>query len=301
MKKITLFICTLMLGAATFAQTLICPSSFKRSNGAGGGCDNGKITLIFTQCPAFPPTIDSVYSDGVKLNVTFAAGVLDCSSSRKEVTYCIIGGNVPPTNTMTVFFQASGVYNGTTCVIPPSGAPLPVTLSSFTAARNTTGSVHLRWETSMELNAAAFTIQKKINGVFVDVATVKAANLAGGSKYSHTDADASRNGIEYRLKSTDLDGSFTQSEIRTVKGMDVSMEVKIYPVPTRNNATVLLSETYEKAVVQVTDNSGRTIRTIDLVKSNSTILKNLIPGVYIVKVTDVSTGASVSKKLVVTP
>ena len=90
MKKITLFLGMLCIATISISQTTQpCPTFFKRSNGAGGGCPFGKLTLVYAICPTLALPIDSVYQSGVKINTGFDAGIIDCSGSQYQITYCI--------------------------------------------------------------------------------------------------------------------------------------------------------------------------------------------------------------------
>ncbi len=132
MKKILLSIGTLIITSIAISQTTqICPSSFKRSNGAGGGCPIAKLTLVYATCPTTALPIDSVYQSGVKINATFDAGIITCTNNSYEITYCITSSNIAPTGFLTIYFHAAGAFNGNTCTVPTTGGPLPVKLTDF--------------------------------------------------------------------------------------------------------------------------------------------------------------------------
>ncbi len=268
MKRITLLVCSIAISVVTFAQTIPCPSSFKRTNGAGGGCSIGKLTLVYDVCPPFAPTIDSVYNNGVKLDVTFDAGILDCSGSRILVTYCITSSNIPPTSSLTIYFAEVGTYSGSSCVVPASGGPLPIDLSSFVASRNG-NNVNLKWQTSNEINAKEFVLQKKNGYTFIDVATIEANNVTNGSSYVYVDHNTSKGITEYRLRMVDLDNSFKFSSTRAIKGLSGANDFTVYPNPSMGNANVVLSETFEKAIVQLLDNAGRVIKSDKMLSISS--------------------------------
>src|SRR5205809_884312 len=103
MKKFTLLVCAVGIGALSFAQDAICPSSFKRDNG-NGPCPSGRITFQFSVCPSPPLTIDSIYANGVKQTVTVSSQ----SCNNGKAVYCITGGNLAPAGSLQVYFSQGG-------------------------------------------------------------------------------------------------------------------------------------------------------------------------------------------------
>lgn len=299
MKKITLIVCAFVMGIATFAQTsLPCPSSFKRSNGAGGGCSIGKLTLNYSACPPLAPVIDSVYISGAKSDVTFDAGIVDCSGSQKVITYCILTSNIPPANTLTIYFHGSGAFNGTTCTVPPSSGPTPILLSSFVASRNGKN-VNLKWVTASEINAKEFILQKKSGNDFIDFAIIPATNKSNGSSYNYVDNNISKEITEYRIKMVDQDNSYKNSSIQIIKGLAGATDFNVFPNPSLGAATIVLSEIFETASIQLIDNEGRIIKNEKMQNSISTSFRNLTPGLYLIRVSNPTSGETVTKKLTV--
>lgn len=297
MKRITLLTVLLSIAAITFSQTtLVCPQFFRRNNGVGsGGCD-AQITFFFAVCPDPPIQVTALLTGGIYgtpiAGLTFTTGII-CDNGKIEV--CVTGSNIPPAGSLTVVF--SDGTNSYTCEVPEAG-PSPVQLSSFLVKR-TNSTVAIIWQTASEINAKEFVLQRKNGNDFVDVATITANNRLNGSSYSYIDNNTSKGITEYRLKLVDLDGSYKNSDIRAIKGLSGSTDFTVYPNPSRGNATIVLSETYEKAVVQLMDNAGRVIKTENMLNNSSTNFRNLVPGMYLLKVTNTLTGEATSKKLTV--
>jgi len=296
MKRITLFICALIVSAISFAQTtaFVCAVEFRRNNGAGClGLNGGRIIFDFTTCPSSIPEIIEVRSNGTLLPlVTFAAN--GGCNGQGEIEYCF-SDNIPSATTLCFKFRIDGVEFD--CCFGQGGV-LPVQLNSFVAARKG-NSVNLKWSTSSEINAKEFVIQKKTSTGFIDVATIPASNLSNGSSYTFTDNNSAKGITEYRIKMVDLNGSYKASDIRAIKGLSGTSDFTVYPNPSTGNTTVALSESFDKAVVQLMDHAGRVIKTEKMENNGSTSFRNLIPGMYLIKVTNTVTGEAVSKKLTV--
>ncbi|HMJ47663.1 MAG TPA: T9SS type A sorting domain-containing protein [Ferruginibacter sp.] len=298
MKRITLFSVLLAMSAITYSQTTLpCPLSFKRSNGAGMGCPIARITFSYGVCPAVALPIDSVYQNGVKINATFAAGVIDCSGSKNEVYYCVTSTNIAPTVQLTIYFHAFGSYDGSVCQVD-GGGPAPVKLSSFFVNRKG-GAVAISWKSETEINSKEYIIQRKIGSDWVDIATVASANRENGNSYFYSDNNSSKGTSQYRLKMVDFDAVYSNSEIRTVKGNGSVSDFTVFPNPSAGNAKVTVSDISEPTDVQLIDNSGRVLKTVSMNNNSSVELNNLQKGMYMIRLVNKASGDAVTKKLTV--
>jgi hypothetical protein len=297
MKKITLFLSMLAITSIAIAQTTQpCPTMFKRSNGAGGGCTFGRLTLIYATCPTEALAIDSVYQSGVRIYTTFGPGVIDCSGSQYQVNYCI-SENIAPTGFLTIYFHSGVAFNSNTCQVP-GGGPAPVSLSSFYANRKN-ADVSVTWKSENETNSKEYIVQRKTTGDWIDVATVASANSANGSSYSYVDNNSNKGISQYRLKMVDFDASFTNSEIRTVKGNGTVSDFTVFPNPSTGNAKVTVMDISEPTDIQLVDNSGRILKNVSMNNNNTVELPNLQKGMYMIRIVNKTTGESLTKKLTV--
>lgn len=299
MKKITLILGMLCITLSAISQiTQVCPTSFKRSNGAGGGCPIARLTLTYAECPTTALQIDSVFQGGVKIDETFGPGVIDCSGPKFEINYCVTSGNIAPTGFLTIYFHAGGAFDGNACTVPDgSGGPLPVKLTDFYAKRNTSA-ILLSWKSENEINAKFYILQKKSGSEFIDVATIAAKNSLNGGSYSYTDMNSSKSLSQYRLKVVDQDGSFTISDIRTVKGTSSVSDFTVFPNPSKGHTKVTVADISEPTDIQVIDNSGRILRNIPMNTTN-TVELNLQRGVYMIRIVNKTSGESLTKKITV--
>jgi len=297
MKLFTLAISMLLITTANFAQTTICPDYFRRNNG-NGTCGGGQLKLYYTTCPSTPGIIDSVYANGVKANVTFDLPNASKCSSQGFVSYCI-SGNMPPTSIWTIYFHNTEVTTITGCVVAElASGPLPISIASFSAKRNG-GKVSLSWQTSFELNAIGFEIQKKSGNSFITVGTVSATNKETGSSYSFTDINNSSEVSEYRLKLNSEDAAAKYSEIKSVKGSGSAFDFTVYPNPAVRNARVVIADISQPTNAQVIDNAGRVIKIYSLKNTNTIELNNLQTGIYRIRLVNVVSGEAITKTLTV--
>lgn len=295
MKKIFTLISACLLTTVIFAQSPVCPTSFSRNNGNGGGC-TARLTFSYATCPNPALTIDSILINGVKANVTVT--FLSCTNGK--VQYCVAGGNLPPANVLQVYFSNAGAPGSNFGCYVPEGGPLPVKLSAFNAQRND-NKVNLSWSSEIEINNDRYVIQRKLanEADFSDIGTIASANAANGSKYSYVDLNSSTGVSQYRLKMIDKDASFAYSDVRTVKGAGSTVEFTVFPNPSYGAAKVSVTDVQQGMKVQLIDNTGRLLRNINMKTSNTVDINGLQNGMYILKVTNEATGETESKRLTV--
>ena len=97
--------------------------------------------------------------------------------------------------------------------------PLPVELLNFEARLYDQNRVDLFWTTFSEINSSEFVVERSKDGFdFREIGRVTAAGFSSNNiDYFLSDYDP-ENGINYyRLKSVDLDGSYSYSDIRSVR------------------------------------------------------------------------------------
>jgi fibronectin-binding autotransporter adhesin len=142
-------------------------------------------------------------------------------------------------------------------------APLPVSLLSFTAARQGPA-VRVAWATASEQNSAYFLVQRSADGrTFSDVEKVAALGTSfSRHNYATLDATPLAGLSYYRLRQVDADGTNAYSAVVAVRfdGQFAAPALAVYPNPTRTGQSFQLLTTNLAAIggtVQLFDNVGR--------------------------------------------
>jgi hypothetical protein len=313
MKNFTLLITMLLLSAMAYSQTNPCPDIlnhgvFNLAPEAPFTANNctGKIVVFATG--------DVSSQKGLNIQVylgTGTGGALlkdECfivPASSPSTLYQTSHFNFPCTAQLTYVLTRRTASNGTcgggSCgtTITVSGGPLPIKISSFFAKR-TGNTVVLNWTSGSEINAKEFVIERNSGSGFVTVGTIPATNNSGGSSYSYTDNNNSKTVSQYRLKLVDKDQSFKLSEIRAVKGTAAVSDFTVFPNPSVGYAKISITDIAEATTVEVIDNAGRIVKTIELKNNNVVEINNLQNGIYLVRVINKASGEAVTKKLTVT-
>ena len=216
---------------------------------------------------------------------------------KLKVKAAVIPGSV--TNTARLFSssQAGDIFTDeSTALISPSGGPLDVKLTSFTATLVNHNTL-LKWETETEINNSYFDIERSENGVNFKPIGRQEGNGTTSTKsyYSYTDIlNTNAKILYYRLKSVENTGRFTYSNIIAIR-LDGSVNVNkfsVYPNPTVNNVKISLTSSSEtETVVRIISLDGKEImsRKAKVQKGDNVIVVNeferLQKGTYVCEVT----------------
>ncbi len=94
-------------GDGTSTPPQPCPTAFARNNGDGTCGGAAQIRLFFNVAPAFAPTLENIFYDGVSLltNATPISGDIADLASKGYISYCLPTSNIPPAVKLTVIFK----------------------------------------------------------------------------------------------------------------------------------------------------------------------------------------------------
>jgi hypothetical protein len=189
------------------------------------------------------------------------------SRGRVNVAGWLLANNVATSavfNTQTVTFAQSQSIYGNQLMVGANNNPLPVELLFINAKANKLDAI-VRWSTASEYNSRGFAIERSFDGTtFTEIDFVKSAgNSKSTLQYSYQNVDVFTQTplVYYRLKQVDVDGSYTYSEVVSVKQAASNTEqVVVYPNPIISDVTVEL-ETLKagKAEIMITDITGKII------------------------------------------
>ena len=211
--------------------------------------NNNKYTFnqIESRAGTFPA--GSVYApQDTILSIQFTSGMLSVNAggtTSKNTYKWYVGSSLVGTIVGNSSFsptQAGNYYAEVTNSDAPaltltsdiiSVSTLPVNLVSFRAIIEGER-IKLSWATASEFNFCCFQVERSTDGKnWTQVATIK-SEKAGNSDYSYFDESKGLQGtLYYRLKQVDNDGSFTYSEVVSVKSQLAQslVAVEVYPNP----------------------------------------------------------------------
>lgn len=153
-----------------------------------------------------------------------------------------ISGTSVASNT-DVYYAFSDSSNGSINIVAPT-SPLPVTLTSFTARRQSGGAV-LNWATASEVNSARFVVERASDLVagFSAIGEVAAAGTASTPRtYALQDPAAATlaGTLYYRLRQVDLDGKAHVSAVVVLAARAATAAFALYPNPATASQQVTL-------------------------------------------------------------
>jgi hypothetical protein len=138
---------------------------------------------------------------------------------------------------------------------------LPLELIAFRASEMD-DHILLSWKSVLEINFSGYELQRSTDGVaFKKMAWVAGKGGTGENNYSYQDllVDANTR-YYYRLKMTDVDGSFSYSAVRSAVVKRSWEKPLVVPNPTQNSSTIYFNAPNEGfATLFISDASGRVV------------------------------------------
>ena len=251
------------------------------------------IDRIWTVVPASPP------SAAVQLTLSWLAdndnGIADFTQARVFQQSAAgqpwaVRGPVANASSRSLSMSPTTLSRFT---VSNAANPLPVTLIDFTARAEGPAAARLTWATASELNNAGFTVERSLDArVFQGIGSVAGA---GTSSVRHdyalldTKLPAGATLLYYRLRQTDLSGTFIYSPVRAVALAPQAAGFVVYPtkVPVGQPATYFYTGPAEAGTLQVLDLLGRVVRTlaVDGRAQGAVPLADLASGAYFLRYT----------------
>lgn len=181
-------------------------------------------------------------------------------------------------------------------------SPLPIELASITISENADYNV-INWQTLSESNSSHFEIERSLNGIDYD--KIGQVGAAGSStqtiNYSFKDEETWFNVAYYRIKMVDQDQSFEYSPVISLTRF--SNDINIFPNPSEGDILINFGTTHIGTFnIEYLDVTGRlaeeeiNIDEFDKIHE-SEILKDMKPGLYFVKVSDVFGNELITQKI----
>jgi len=167
--------------------------------------------------------------------------------------------------------------------------PMPVELISFKSFSKGEH-IKLDWATASEINSSHFDVQRSVNGI--DFETVGTQNAKGFSSikvdYSFLDEQPEAGTSYYRLKQTDLDGTYEYSKMVTAKRVGPKSAV-LYPTVTTGELFLNLPFSQMSAKLYVYDKLGRVVAASTIPErtvNHKLDISNLSDGNYLIVLLD---------------
>ena len=165
----------------------------------------------------------------------------------------------PPATTVYTVTGTDGACSGTAeALVIVDGAPLPVSLVSFSAEAQPGGTVKVDWTTTAEMNNAYYELEKsadlKASDRFAKVQPLSTDDPV--RKYSFTDETPYKGRSYYRLRQVDLDGK--RSTYQWVSVL-VAGSSAVFPNPVSNDNFSVKPDEPDNAVLKFFTADGKPV------------------------------------------
>lgn len=223
-------------------------------------------------------TVTSTTNIAYPLNITPATGgnptlqaIVYHNGSANSVALTLIGGTI------------------TTDENPLTLQLLPVKLHDFSVEKNGERRAKLNWNTSSEINASHFGVERSFDAEnFDQIGEVKASGNSNDLKHylfydEKVPSLRTETIVYYRLKMVDLDGSFEYSDIRGVNFGKSSLEgIQIYPNPAVDLLNIDVTGLESKALLMILSNDGKVLLNKNIIGNGieTVDMTRFVPGLY---------------------
>jgi len=168
-------------------------------------------------------------------------------------------------------------------IAPPTiltEATLPVEVIYFKATEMP-GAIKLEWATSFEENFDYFSIERSSDGYnFHEYAIIYSNTIQSSltKKYEYIDEMPFPNLSYYRLKATDIDGSYEYHGVVSINLEDANPNILIYPNPAINDQITVSFNGVQKSVFSIINIAGQVIEDGILLPGLNEII--ITPSIY---------------------
>lgn len=255
------------------AQTTIC----------GTANENGSVTLTVPPNNVITSIDFASYGtpDGTCNN--FTLGACHAANSLSIVEAAFVGQSSAsinasngvfgdPCNGIVKRLYIQAVYSST----------LPLVLVSFTAQTTSTSQALLEWTSDQETNTSHFIVEQSVTGqAYETIGTVQAAG-SGKHQYNFVTGILNAGATYYfRLKMTDIDGSFQYSPVTRINHVGSAPQLAVFPNPTTGVVTI---SSYKWQSATISNHIGQVVRRINLIEGTQILdLATLPSGIYFLK------------------
>jgi len=206
------------------------------------------------------------------------------NSSNTDAYAIMPGDNYIQNVNSTAFsgwYTVSNTDDGQTMNVFGSNAPLPVTLTTFTAARR--GSANeLRWSTATELNNEGFAVERSADSRrWAEIGWVEGhGSTQEPQRYTFTDVSPLEGLNYYRLRQQDYDGWYEYTPVVTVRrGRPLGFSV--YPNPAQRRLWVQFERSAVQGQLRLLNARGEEVRAWRAAAVDGALdLAGLRPGLY---------------------
>jgi hypothetical protein len=150
----------------------------------------------------------------------------------------------------------SGFYVGT------ASASLPVKIVRFNV-KETEGAALLKWQTTSEVNASHFVVERSTDAkTYQSLGKISSkGGETGVQNYEFLDTEFKTLSATayYRLRMTDIDGSFTYSGAISLAWSNSNQKSQLYPNPVKVNSAFLLESSSPISKIRIVDQHGRQV------------------------------------------
>lgn len=159
---------------------------------------------------------------------------------------------------------------------------LPVELISFDAYQGPDNTVEVAWTTTNEIDLERYEVERSRDGVsFEQLGFLFAKGVVESTDYDFVDYDPFEGNNYYRLKSVDLDGQYSYSDIKSISINKENTKYQVYPNPAEEHVNVIINEDLSSpSVILLLNQQGQKLMQIEINRDTRLNTSALPAGLY---------------------
>ncbi len=244
--------------------------------------------LIMGATLGLPPTY-------ANLNITGAGSGVILPPGGGVIEDALFDGNLNIRVGGVVVWNGSSdgdVTAGGSSIYLPAGInnPLPIVLTHWNVEATGQG-MKASWTTSSESNNDYFTLEESENGIDFYILTEIDAhgNSSGLQNYTHFFQTNGSGTLYYRLKQTDLDGTFTYSAIVSLSVNAAQTSLSVFPNPVTGNEFTVHTQNKVNVLLLLDSRTGQEIFRQDISHLEEASIRVTLPeqvkaGLYLLSI-----------------
>lgn len=264
-------------------STFIIGGDFNNGYSSGGEVTAGYVNIDGSNV-SVGGSLNNDYGSDINIDGGGTLAITNDLTNDQAATIDIPNGSLIVGGTITDDFGGIGAPCSDGCC--GNGCVLPVTLVAFDYEL-TGDHVVLNWMTASEVNNDYFTIERSLDGqIFEYAGKVSGSGTTDAPKnYYWEDERPLRSTTYYRLKQTDLDGTFKYKGILTVDYRNPEAHLAVSPNPVSSGESfTVLGEDLSNKVWEIQSANGLVIAKGNFEQASTVNTTGMESGIYLLNI-----------------
>jgi hypothetical protein len=158
--------------------------------------------------------------------------------------------------------------------------PVPVTITSVSANRNTDNSINVNWKVENEVNMTGYEVERSADGQHFNTVVgtkLPTSNTGGRAQYLQVDQQPLSLDNYYRIKANSIGGLIQYSPVVKVSPVKQAASISVYPNPVVDKTMQLrfVNQPKGQYIIHLTNAQGQTVYSFSMQLNNGTVTESI--------------------------